>query len=226
MHGPRSRTIRGVARRDVADVRGEPVARIRAHPFGASSGRGRPWPRSRPLRSRRSARRRRRRPCAPARSARDGSRRRGTPRRAALAHGEPAAGLRGSSGAGPRDRSRPARSSAPRSASRSRRRRGRAPLAAPGSLLRVVQEGERPNAMIAQKLVVEEDSGDYEGTGKRATPGLVSAGDEASAELGRTSAASAPSRRLPPALLLRAHPPQLLRQRARLLRALRLQARP
>ena len=51
-----------------------------------------------------------------------------------------------------RGRSRPARSPAPRSASHSRARRGRAPRAAPGfHLLRVVQKVERADAMIAQE---------------------------------------------------------------------------
>ncbi len=93
-------------------------------------------------------------------------------------------------------------------------------------LLRVVQKGERPDAVVSEELVVQKDAGDYERTGERAAPGLVSAGDEASAELSvEPQQPLGRLRRLPPALLLRAHPRELLRQRAHRLRALRLQAR-
>ena len=50
-------------------------------------------------------------------------------------------------------------------------------------LLRVVQLRERPNAMVAQRVVVEKDAGDDERAGERAAPCFVSPGDEASAEL-------------------------------------------
>jgi hypothetical protein len=49
-------------------------------------------------------------------------------------------------------------------------------------LLRVVQLRERPNAVVAKRVVVEEDAGDDERAGERAAAGLVSPGDEASAE--------------------------------------------
>ena len=46
-------------------------------------------------------------------------------------------------------------------------------------LLRVVQVGERPDAVVTQALVVEQDTGDDERPGQRASPSLVGAGDEA-----------------------------------------------
>ena len=49
-------------------------------------------------------------------------------------------------------------------------------------LLRVVQVGERPDAVVAQALVVEQDTGDDERPGERASSSLVRAGDEARAE--------------------------------------------
>ena len=49
-------------------------------------------------------------------------------------------------------------------------------------LLRVVQRGEPPDARAAKELVVEQDAGDDERPGERASPGLVRARDEADAE--------------------------------------------
>ena len=69
--------------------------------------------------------------------------------------------------------------------------------------------------MIAKQVVVEQDARDDERAGERAATGLVSARDEASAELSvEPQQPLCRLRRLPPALLLRAHPRQLLRQRA------------
>ena len=49
-------------------------------------------------------------------------------------------------------------------------------------LLRVVQERERPDAVVAQARVVEQHSGDDERTGERAAAGLVRSRDEARPE--------------------------------------------
>src|SRR5713226_1797516 len=49
-------------------------------------------------------------------------------------------------------------------------------------LLRVVQQGERPHAVVAQALVVEQHTGDDERPGERTTARLVRTGDEADAE--------------------------------------------
>src|SRR6188474_3139355 len=49
-------------------------------------------------------------------------------------------------------------------------------------LLRVVQEPERPHAMVTEPVVVEEDAGSHERSGERAPAGLVSPGDESRAE--------------------------------------------
>jgi hypothetical protein len=53
-------------------------------------------------------------------------------------------------------------------------------LLAPGGcqLLGVVEERERPHAMIAQALVVEENARDEKRPRQRAAAGLVGAGDE------------------------------------------------
>jgi hypothetical protein len=49
-------------------------------------------------------------------------------------------------------------------------------------LLGVVEASERPAVAERQALEVEEDGGGYERPGERAAPGLVSAGDEPTAE--------------------------------------------
>jgi len=51
-----------------------------------------------------------------------------------------------------------------------------------GDLLRVVQERERADGVVAQPLVVEEDTGGDERPGEAPTPRLVRAGDEPDAE--------------------------------------------
>src|SRR5207247_6402537 len=45
-------------------------------------------------------------------------------------------------------------------------------------LLRVVQERERPDAVVAEARIVEQDAGADERTGERAATGLVRPGDE------------------------------------------------
>ncbi len=65
-------------------------------------------------------------------------------------------------------------------------------------LLRVVQECERTDSMVAQLRVVEQDARDDERAGERAPAGLVSAGDETSAE--PPVEAQQPLPRFPPAL--------------------------
>ena len=56
-------------------------------------------------------------------------------------------------------------------------------LPVPGAdLLRVVQLRKRPNAMIAKRFVIEDNARDDERPGERASAGLVSPGDVASAE--------------------------------------------
>jgi hypothetical protein len=50
-------------------------------------------------------------------------------------------------------------------------------------LLRVIQQPERTDTMVAQARVVEQDARDDQWAGERAAPGLIRAGDEASAEL-------------------------------------------
>ena len=50
------------------------------------------------------------------------------------------------------------------------------------ALLRVVQETERPDAMVAQRTVVEKNARYDERSGQRAAPCLVDTGDETSAE--------------------------------------------
>jgi hypothetical protein len=49
-------------------------------------------------------------------------------------------------------------------------------------LLRVVQLREGTNAVVAKRLVIEQDAGDDERPCERSASGLVSPGDEASAE--------------------------------------------
>ena len=49
-------------------------------------------------------------------------------------------------------------------------------------LLRVVQQGKRTDAVVAQPLVVEKDARDHERAGQWASPRLVSARHEAGAE--------------------------------------------
>jgi hypothetical protein len=72
-------------------------------------------------------------------------------------------------------------------------------------LLRVVQLRERTNAMVAERVVVEKDAGDDERSGEGAAAGFVSPGDEASAELSVEPQQPLPRlRRVEPALLLRA----------------------
>ena len=51
-----------------------------------------------------------------------------------------------------------------------------------GQLLRVVQQRERANAVVAQGLVVEQDAGDDERPRKRTAAGLVDSRHEACAE--------------------------------------------
>jgi hypothetical protein len=53
-------------------------------------------------------------------------------------------------------------------------------LLAPGGreLFRVVQQSQRPHAMVAQTSVVQKDARDDERPCQRAAPGLVGAGDE------------------------------------------------
>ena len=51
-----------------------------------------------------------------------------------------------------------------------------------GALLRVVQERERPHAVVAQAAVVEQDAGDDERPRERPPSGLVRARHEARAE--------------------------------------------
>ena len=73
------------------------------------------------------------------------------------------------------------------------------------NLLRVVQLRERPNAMVAQRVVVEKNAGNNERAGERAAACLVSPGDEASAEPSVELQQPLPRlRRQEPALLLRA----------------------
>src|SRR5207253_2570564 len=82
-------------------------------------------------------------------------------------------------------------------------------------LLRVVQLRERTHTMVAQVFVIEEDACDDERPGERASAGLVSACDVASAEPSvEPQQPLARLRRLQPALLPLAHPRQLLRQPA------------
>ena len=50
------------------------------------------------------------------------------------------------------------------------------------ALLRVVEEAERPDAMVAQRAVVEQDARHDQRPGERAAPRLVRAGDETCAE--------------------------------------------
>src|SRR6476646_7014236 len=50
------------------------------------------------------------------------------------------------------------------------------------ALLRVVEKAERPDAVVAQRAVVEENARHDERAGERAAPRLVGAGDEARAE--------------------------------------------
>jgi hypothetical protein len=49
-------------------------------------------------------------------------------------------------------------------------------------LLGVVQLRERPNAVVAERVVIEQDAGDDERACEGAAAGFVSPGDEASAE--------------------------------------------
>src|SRR5581483_3839946 len=49
-------------------------------------------------------------------------------------------------------------------------------------LLRVVQDGERTDAVVAEALVVEQDARHDEGPGERAASGLVGSGDVARAK--------------------------------------------
>ena len=51
-----------------------------------------------------------------------------------------------------------------------------------GALLRVVQAGKRPDPMVAQSRVVEQDARDQERPGERPASRLVGAGDEACPE--------------------------------------------
>ena len=72
-------------------------------------------------------------------------------------------------------------------------------------LLRIIQLRERPNAMVAQRVVVEKNAGNNERAGERAAACLVSPGDEASAEPSVELQQPLPRlRRQEPALLLRA----------------------
>ena len=152
-HGPRSRTSRRVARRDVADVRREAVVRDRARPSGASSGRGRPSRRSTPPRSPRSSRRRRRpRVCSGAErpepeavdEARLGGRRERVQRTSAAR--EVRAVQPGAVDLAGRDDAH----GDPRRAAR--RPRGRAPRAPPGaSCFESFRQRERANAVVAQR---------------------------------------------------------------------------
>jgi hypothetical protein len=50
-------------------------------------------------------------------------------------------------------------------------------------LLRVVQEGERPDGMVAQPRVVEENAGDDQRTREASASGLVCSGDVSDSEL-------------------------------------------
>src|SRR5581483_5560386 len=51
------------------------------------------------------------------------------------------------------------------------------------ALLRVVEEGERPDTVVPKAAVVEQDAGDDERARERAAPCLVRAGDEPRTEL-------------------------------------------
>ena len=51
-----------------------------------------------------------------------------------------------------------------------------------GDLLRVVQQGQRPNAVTAQRRVVEQDAGNDERAGERSATGLIRTRDEAHTE--------------------------------------------